>query len=264
MDTLHFWEKLIDWAWYFVPKVLMALLTLGVGFWVIRRVTRIFSTFLLRREVDDSLRPFFTSLCDTTLKVLLILMVANTFGIHTTSFIAVFSAMAFSIGLALQGSLANFASGVLVLLFRPYKVGDLLDVAGKRGYVSAIQVFTTMLITEHGKKVIIPNSKMIDGPIVNVEPNQPVLAEVILTLEPTTSLDWLRNEVQELANRSPIALKDRQPSIQVASITREDMKVQIAIWTLGQHHDETINYLYENLKKTFEAASIALAKSEGK
>ena len=122
-------------AWTYGPKTFAAIALLFGGLWLIRRLSRGFDHFLHVRRVDEGLRPFFTSLADTAMKIALILMVASTIGIATTSFIAIFSAIAFSVGLALQGSLGNFASGVLILLFRPFKVGDLLTVAGKTGKV---------------------------------------------------------------------------------------------------------------------------------
>lgn len=124
----------------------MAALILFIGLWVIRRLTRGFEQFLKARKVDDSLRPFFVSLNDVGPKVVLLLVVAGMVGLETTSFIAIFSAIAFSVGLALQGSLGNFASGVLILLFRPYKVGDLITVSGLSGRVTEIQIFNTILL----------------------------------------------------------------------------------------------------------------------
>lgn len=152
METKTYIDKSLDFAWNYGPKVLAALLILIIGLWVIRRLTAGFDRFLRSRNVDSGLRPFFTSLSDTGLKVVLVFMVANTIGIETTSFIAIFSAIAFSVGLALQGSLGNFASGVLILLFKPFKVGDLLTAAGHTGTVSEIQIFSTVLKTLTGKK----------------------------------------------------------------------------------------------------------------
>lgn len=264
MGSHPFWLKATEWAWYFAPKVLMAMVMLVVGWWVIRRITRMFGAFLLQRQVDDSLRPFFTSLVDTGFKVSLIFMVANTFGIETTSFIAVFSAVAFSIGLALQGSLGNFASGVLVLLFRPYQVGDFLQVAGKTGRVKEIQIFSTILVTPHGRKIIIPNSKMTEGPIENIGPDQAVQAEVTLMISPNTSMTWLRVTVADLVKNCPLALPDQPPVIQVSGVNREDMKIQVAMWTRGVNHDDAVGFLYEGLKEAFEKAGIALAKERRK
>ena len=263
MDPVYL-EKLIAWAWIFVPKLLMAVLLLVVGLWVIKRLTSGFDRFLRGRAVDESLRPFFASLCDTGLKVILIFTVASTFGIETTSFIAVFSAIAFSVGLALQGSLGNFASGVLILLFRPYKVGDLLNAAGKSGRVTEIQIFSTVLMTPQGKKIVIPNSKMTEGPIENIEEGKPVQIEISLLLNPKTPLAGLRATVAEVASRCPHALPDRLASVQIAGINRDDMKAQVAVWTMGEHYDDALSFMYEELKSVFEAAGIELAKERRK
>lgn len=264
METQVYLEKIIAWAWVFAPKVLAAALLLFGGFWVIKRLTRGFDAFLRKREVDESLRPFFTSMSDTGLKIVLIFTVASTFGIETTSFIAVFSAIAFSVGLALQGSLGNFASGVLVLLFRPYKVGDLLSVAGKTGRVTEIQIFSTVLMTPQGKKIVIPNSKMTEGPIENIAEGEPVQVEISLLLSAKTPLEGLRASVAEVASRYPHALPDRPASVQIAGINREDMKAQVALWTMGEHHDDALNFLYEELKLAFDTAGIELAKERRK
>ena len=146
MGEKTYLDQLIDFAWLFGPKFFGAVLLVFGGLWVIRRLTRGFDVFLRSRKVDESLRPFFTSLTDTGMKVVLIFMVANTVGLETTSFIAVFSAIAFSVGLALQGSLGNFASGVLILLFKPYRVGDLLTVHSISGLVTEIQIFNTIIL----------------------------------------------------------------------------------------------------------------------
>ena len=122
METKTYLDQFIEFCLHYGPKVLAAAAIFFIGMWVIRRIARGFEFFLKAREVDGSLRPFFTTLIDTVLKVALVLIVASTIGIETTSFIAIFSAIAFSIGLALQGSLGNFASGVLILLFKPFKV----------------------------------------------------------------------------------------------------------------------------------------------
>ena len=260
MESQIYIEKIIAWAWVFAPKVLGAAILLFGGLWIIKRLTRGFDAFLRKRAVDESLRPFFTSMSDTGLKVVLIFMVANTFGIETTSFIAIFSAIAFSVGLALQGSLGNFASGVLILLFRPYKVGDHLNVADKTGRVTEIQIFSTVLMTPQGKRIVIPNGKMTEGPIENIEEGKPVQAEIALLLSPKTPLDWLRATVAEVASRCPVALQDRPASVQISGINRDDMKVQVAMWTMGEHYDDAVAFLYEELKSAFDTAGIELAK----
>ncbi len=251
-------------CWIYGPKVVSAILLIIIGLWVIKRLTRGFDMFLRSKKVDPSLRPFFASLVDTGMKAVLIIMVASTIGIETTSFIAIFSAVAFSIGLALQGSLGNFASGVLILLFRPFRVGDLLSVSGKTGKVTEIQVFSTVLTTSAGKKIIIPNGKMMEGPIENIAHGADVQAEIVLLVSTKTALDWLRATVDEVAARCPYNSGLGPANVQISGMNREDMKVQIAVWTKGETYEETVNFLFEELKSAFEVAGIELAKERRK
>ena len=264
LEQKTYLDHLIDLGWKFGPKVLTALALLIIGLWVIKRLIRGFDMFLRSKKVDPSLRPFFTSLCDTGMKVILLLMLASTVGIETTSFIAIFSAIAFSIGLALQGSLGNFASGVLILLFRPFRVGDLLSVSDKTGKVAEIQIFSTILMAPSGKKIIIPNSKMTEGPIENIAEGSNVQAEVSLLLHSKTALDWLRATVEEVAARCPHASDHGRAQVLISGLSREDMKVQIAVWTKGETYEETMHFLYEELKKAFDIAGIEFAKERRK
>ncbi|MBL7825703.1 MAG: mechanosensitive ion channel [Saprospiraceae bacterium] len=264
METNSYLDKVVDFCWTYGPKTLGAIVIFVIGWWIIRRLTTGFDRFLRARKVDAGLRPFFTSLTDTGMKVVLIFMVANTIGIETTSFIAIFSAIAFSVGLALQGSLGNFASGVLILLFKPFKVGDLLSAAGHMGKVTEIQIFSTVLKTPSGKKVIIPNGKMTEGPIENIAEDAEVQAEAALLVNSDTSLEKLRQVVMAVAEKCPFAIQEKQPEVKVRGISRDDMKVEIAVWTLGITYEDTQFFLYEELHRAFEAEGIVLAKERRK
>lgn len=260
MEPNKILDKVTDLIFLYGPKILIAAILLVGGFWLVRKLSRAFDHFLKARRVDESLRPFFTSLADMIFKITLILMVASTAGIETTSFIAIFSAIAFSIGLALQGSLGNFASGVLILLFRPFKVGDWLTVGEYMGKVVEIQIFSTLLITDTGKKIIIPNGKITEGPIQNIAEGVPLQAEITLLLNAKTPLDLLHEAVQAALPRIPMALQDREIEVKVRGISRDDMKTDISVWTLGEHHEETLNALYEALRDTLAERDIELAK----
>lgn len=260
MEQKTYLDRFIDLCWIYGPRALSAILLIIIGLWVIKRLAGGFDMFLRSKKVDPSLRPFFASLVDTGLKAVLIVMVASTIGIETTSFIAIFSAIAFSVGLALQGSLGNFASGVLILLFRPFRVGDLLSVSGKIGKVTEIQVFSTVLLTSTGKKIIIPNGKVMEGPIENIADGSDVQAEVVLLVSTKTTLEWLRATVDEVAARCTYNSGHGPANVQISGMNREDMRVQIAVWTKGETYEETINFLYEELKKAFDVAGIELAK----
>lgn len=242
----------------------MAIIILFAGLWVIRRITHAFESFLKARKIDDSLRPFFVSLNDVGMKVVLLLVVASMVGLETTSFIAIFSAIAFSVGLALQGSLGNFASGVLILLFRPYKVGDRLTVSGLSGVVAEIQIFNTILHTQQGKRIIIPNGKMTEGPIENIPDKTEIQVEVALLVNSQTSLEVLRMAAQEVVGNWQYTLKGTSAHVTVKGITRDDMKAEIGCWVMGEHYEDTVGYMYEALKTACAKHGIELAKERRK
>lgn len=161
-------DQAISMAIQYAPKVLLAILTLVIGFWIIKKITNVLSKTLDNRNVDETVKPFFLSLVGIGLTVLLLFTVAGMFGVETASFIAVFGAMAFAIGMALQGSLGHFASGVMLLTFKPYKVGDLVELSGKVGVVEAIQIFNTILLTHDNKRITIPNGVVTSDIITNI------------------------------------------------------------------------------------------------
>lgn len=264
MEVNSYIDQLTLLAWQYGPRLLSALAILIAGFWVIRKFSQGFNAFLRARKIDDSLTPFFGTLIDTSMKVILLLVVASKVGIETTSFIAIFSALVFSIGLALQGSLGNFASGILILLFRPYKVGDYLMVADKAGRVTEIQIFNTVLTTPQGKKIIVPNGKMTEGAIENIPDDLEMQVEVTLVVASNTPLDILRAAAATLAKRCPYGLKAHESSVHVTGISRDDMKVTIGWWILGEHYEETLNWMYEAAKEEFEVRGIELAKERRK
>jgi small conductance mechanosensitive channel len=260
VETKTYIDKIIDFTWKYGPTVVISLLLLLGGWWLINRFVKGFDSFLKKRQVDPTLRPFFITMTDLALKAVLVLMVAGNIGLQTTSFIAAFTAIAFSVGLALQGSLGNFASGVLILLFRPYKVGDLINAAGKTGWVREIQIFNTILMTNSGKKIIVPNGKMTEGPIENIAEAANVQVELHLLVDSETPLPLLRSVTDAVVAKCPWATTGRPATVLINGITRDDMKVEIACWTLGEHYENTQDYLYEALKNAFETAGIRLAK----
>jgi small conductance mechanosensitive channel len=259
-ETLTLVDQLIKWAWVYGPKLITAIAVFFGGLWVIRRLTNGFDAFLKNRKVDESLRPFFTSLADTGMKLALVLFVASTLGFEITSFIAIFSAIAFSVGLALQGSLGNFASGILILLFRPYKVSDLIKIGDFQGRVAEIQIFNTTLLTNDGRKIIIPNGKITEGPIETIADNIEVLAQISLLVKAETSIEWVRTTAFQVAEQYPYRLKEHPLHVKITGFNRDDTEFEIGFWVLGTHYEDATDYLYEGIKRGFEIAGIELAK----
>ncbi len=263
-STLDFSQKALDWLWNYGPGIAISVAILLGGLWLIRRMIATLDTVLVARKMDDSLRPFFVSMADAGMKVMLILVVAGRMGIETTSFIAVISAIAFAIGLALQGSLGNFASGVLILLFRPYRVGDNVTIGGMNGTVKEIQIFNTMLETNSGKKIIIPNGSVTSGAIENIPQNGEVRAEVKVTFVQETSSALVRAVSGEVIRRSPSFLAQKEPYVAIVGFPGGGVEMIIGAWTTGDNHDDMVEYLHEELKKAYDSTGIKLATDDHK
>ncbi len=148
-------------------KIILAIAILTVGFWFINKLARLTDNFFKKRKVDNTVNSFFKTLVSTALKILLTVFILNFIGIQTTSLVAILGAAGLAIGLALQGTLTNFAGGVMLLIFKPFRVGDNIEAQSKKGKVKEIQIFSTILTTEDNTQVIIPNSILSNGIIEN-------------------------------------------------------------------------------------------------
>jgi len=148
-------------------KIVLAIFILVISFWLINRLVRIVNNFFTSRKLDHTVNGFFKTLIGVSLKILVVIIVLNLFDIQTTSLVALFGAAGLAIGLALQGTLTNFAGGVMLLLFKPFKVGDIIEAQGKIGTVKEIQIFNTILSAPENKTIVIPNSILSNGIIEN-------------------------------------------------------------------------------------------------
>jgi small conductance mechanosensitive channel len=165
-------NKLGEGSWQnivlgYTIKILLAIFILAISFWLINRLVKFTNSFFIKRKVDSTVNSFFKTLIGSALKILVIIVVLNFIGIQTTSIIAIVGAAGLAIGLALQGTLTNFAGGVMLLLFKPFKPGDIIEVQGKKGKVKEMQIFNTILSTPENKTIIIPNSILSNGIIEN-------------------------------------------------------------------------------------------------
>jgi small conductance mechanosensitive channel len=263
-QTLNYSQKALDWLWNYGPNIAISIALLFGGLWVIRRVSATLDGIMTARKVDDSLRPFFVSVADAGMKVMLLLVVAGRMGIETTSFIAIISALAFAIGLALQGSLGNFASGVLILLFRPYKVGDLVTIGGMTGDVREIQIFNTILETGSGKKIIIPNGIITSGAIENIAQHGNIRADIKIVFVDDTSISMVRAVSSEVIRRNEYILPEKEPFCAIIGFPGGGVEMNIGAWTTGENHDKVLEYMHEELKKAFDATGIKFAKDDKK
>ena len=160
-------EKAIDWVWNMLPNLILAIILLVVGWWIVKVNTRLVLSFFEKKDYDPTLESFLQSFISIGLKVLLFVLVVTQLGVKTSSLIALLGAAGLAIGLALQGSLSNFAGGVLILLFKPFKVGDWISAQGVDGAVKEITIFNTKLTTFGNQNAIIPKVQLSNGNVVN-------------------------------------------------------------------------------------------------
>lgn len=236
-------------------RVLLAVITLAIGWWLINVFTHRVGRLLALRNADLALQHFITSLANIALKVMLIVSVASMIGVATTSFVAAIGAATLAIGLALQGSLANFAGGVLILLFRPFRIGDWIEAQGTSGTVDSIQIFHTVLRTGDNKTVIVPNGILSNGIITNTnrQPTRKVVFDVGVDYE--ADLQKAREVLLELAN-DPRVLADPAPVAVVSTLGDSSITVSLRCWTKTADYWDVVFMLNELARDRLKAADI--------
>ncbi len=258
MENQTIIDQITSMAIEYAPTVLLAILTLIIGFRIISWLTRLVNKALKKRNVDDTIRPFLSSLASTGMKVMLILSVASMFGVETTSFVAVLGALAFAVGLALQGSLGNFASGVMLLLFKPYKVGDLVEIQGQVGVVEGIQIFNTVLLTPDNKTVIIPNGVITSGTIINISGQGEIRVDMTYGIGYEDDIDKAKTIIQQVADNCPQVLRDKPVDIFVSELADSSVNFAVRPWAKSEHYWDVYFYMHENIKKGFDAAGVSI------
>ncbi len=240
-------------------KIVGALLTLIIGFWIIGAASRALNRTMERRGIDATIRPFLGSLVNVGLKILLLLSVASMFGIETTSFVAIFGAMAFAVGLALQGSLGHFASGVLLLIFKPYKVGDLVTIGGgNTGTVEGIQVFNTVLQTLDNKRIIIPNGVVTNNVLINISGQGIIGVELAFGISYKDSIDKAREAILKVGKECPYILDEPAQGVVVASWGDSSVNLASRPFCKSEHYWETFFYMNEHVKKEFDRVGLSI------
>src|SRR5471032_1099181 len=231
-------------------RFLLAVVTLAIGWWLINVLTHRVGRLLALRNADLALQHFITNLANIALKVMLVVNVASMIGVATTSFVAAIGAATLAIGLALQGSLANFAGGVLILLFRPFRIGDWIEAQGTSGTVDSIQIFHTVLRTGDNKTVIVPNGIMTN---TNRQPTRKVVFDVGVDYE--ADLQKAREVLLELA-KDPRVLTDPAAVAVVSTLGDSSITVSLRCWTKTSDYWDVVFMLNELSRDRLKGAGI--------
>lgn len=252
------WLKIQEWVTFYGLKIIAALVIFIVGRWIANGVQRLTGRVLTGRKVDPTIVSFVRHLTYIALLTFIVIAALAQLGIQTTSFIAVIGAAGLAIGLALQGSLANFAAGFLMILFKPFKAGDYLQGGGATGIVEKIEIFTTTLVTVDNKVVIIPNAKMMGDNIINYSTKENRRVDLDFGVSYGDDIDKVRKCIQDVINSEGRILKDPEASILVKELADSSVVFQLRAWVKGSDYWGVHFDVIEAVKKRFDAQGISI------
>jgi len=253
-----YWNLAVDLALAYIPRLILALVVLAVGLWLINRVIKLMDLALSRAGLDDSLTRFLHSLASAALKILLLISVASMVGIATTSFVAVLGAAGLAIGLALQGSLANFAGGVLILLFKPFRVGDFIEAQGVSGTVREIQIFSTLIHTPDNKVIIVPNGHLSNDVITNYSRASQRRADFVFGIGYEDDIELAKRLIGEIVAADSRIHEEPEPLIVVSELAQSSVDIRVRVWVDSDDLWSVRYALLEQVKLGFDANGVSI------
>lgn len=251
-------SSLVDLTVAFVPKLIGCIIVLWVGFKLIKLLKRALSRLLEKRNAESSLKGFLTSLVDVLMKVMLVIMAMDIIGIKATSFIAILGAAGLAVGMALQGTLQNFAGGVIILLLRPFKVGDYIEANGYKGYIKEIRIFHTFIRPFNGRIIIVPNSELATKSLINHTKEEAIRLDVVASVAYGTDLDKASAVIRKVIEDDPLILKDPIPKISVSELNSSSVDYSLWLWTKVDDYWTVWMRIRENIYKAFYANGITI------
>ena len=244
-------DKIYDLIMIYGPKLIGAILTLIIGLWIIKIIQRTIRKNFEKRDVDVSLRGFFNSMIGILLKIMLIISVVGMMGVQMTSFIAILGAAGLAVGMALSGTLQNFAGGVMILIFKPFKAGDFIDAQGHTGTVREIQIFNTILKTPDNKTIIIPNGGLSTSSMTNFSTEPQRRVDFVFGIAYGDDVDKAKKVLSKLINEDSRILNDPEPFIAVSELADSSVNFVVRVWAEASNYWGIYFDLQEKVYKTF-------------
>jgi small conductance mechanosensitive channel len=250
-------ETVVDLGIDFGIQVVQALAIFLIGKFLVKIAVRGIGTVMQKQGVDETLERFICNLVRISLMVVIVIAAIGALGVETTSFIAIFGAAGLAVGLALQGSLSNFASGVLIVLFRPYRVGDFIEAAGIAGSVEEVQILTTILKTGDNKQIIVPNSQIMDSIITNYSANDTRRVDMTIGVSYDDDLDKVRKTIEELIAAEDRILPEPAPLIAISALADSSVNFVVRPWVNSGDYWGVMFDMTEAIKKRFDQEGIS-------
>ncbi len=253
-------DEAVKWIWDFIPGFISALLLLFIGLWIIRIIKRVVSKFFQKKDYEPTLEKFIADLINWTLKIILFVLVITQIGVQTTSLVAIIGAAGLAIGLALQGSLANFAGGVLILLLKPFRVGDFIKAQGQEGTVKEISIFQTKLTTFGNQLAIIPNGKLSNETIVNFTSEGIRKEALTWGISYDDDIKLAKEILLNLTNEQDAVLQDegKAPMIILGELGDSSVNLSLRYWSKNEDFWALRWHILEEGKARLEAAGITI------
>jgi small conductance mechanosensitive channel len=245
---------LIDYS----PKLISAFLILFVGIYVIGLISRLIRKIMVKRDLDPTLTNFLSDILLWVLRVLLFVTFISKLGIETSSFVAILGAMGLAVGLSLQGSLSNFAGGMLIIVFKPFKVGDVIEAQGSIGTVNEIQIFVTKLINAYNQTIFIPNGSLSNGVITNYSMQGFRKADLTISISYDTDIKKAKDIITEVLKNNPKVLKTPEAEVSVKNLTDSSIQLAVRPWANNEDFWGVYADTLEGCKVAFDAAGIVI------
>lgn len=257
-QIISFADTIKDYVLEFSPKLIVAFLILIIGLWTTSIATKLIKKILTKREVEPTLTLFLGNMIFWTLRILVFVTVISKLGVETSSFVAILGAAGLAIGLALQGSLSNFAGGVLIILFKPFKVGDTIEAQGIIGTVVEIKIFSTIITLPENKTAIIPNASLSNGNIINYTLNGTLRIDLVIGVDYGSNLQQVKEVALEVMHSNSAVLKDPSPSVFVKTLNNSSVDFAIRPWVKSEDYWTVRAEIIEACKLAFDKAGIEI------
>lgn len=258
MDLDSILSKVVDFATVYGIKIIGAILIWTIGSWVIKKIIKTMKKVMSKRDYDESLQKFLLNLTSWILKILLIITLLGTLGVPTTSFAAIIAAAGLAIGLALQGSLGNFAGGVLIMIFKPIKIGDLIEAQGELGVVKEIEIFTTKLTGLSNREIIIPNGALSNGNIINYSTEGTRRVDLTFGVGYDSDIKKTKEVLLNVLTSHPLVLKDPEPTVNVSELADSSVNFAVRPWCNVDDYWTVYFDITEQTKEALDAAGIEI------
>lgn len=247
-------DVLVDYS----LKLVSAFIILFVGIYAIRLINRIITKVMVQRNLDPTLTKFLSDILIWALRILLFVTFISKLGIETSSFVAILGAMGLAVGLSLQGSLSNFAGGMLIIVFKPFKVGDTIEAQGVIATVLEIQIFITKMLTANNQTVFVPNGALSNGTIINYSMQGERRADLTFAVSYDSDIKKAKEVLLEVLNTNPKVLKNPAPEVFVKNLTASSIEFSVRPWAKNENYGVVFSQTLENCKAALDEAGIAI------